>query len=234
MQFDISFTNRKRNLYSLFVLIIVGVGSVKLTAVPEISPIVPFLILISTFLFVISSRLIVKSYFTNIATFTFEKNKIQIVVFNAVKSLQHKEYDLTIDDISSYKITSIGGYDNLIDFTFKMKNEKQFYFSFKLNKSANEFLNFFNQKILDVNQNLDVNDKINLIPSFYATDKALAVFKIATILSFILIISHLILNPKTSYGSILITISYLLHYSLSRKNNIIIYKKLKSGIALDV
>ena len=88
------------------------------------------------------------------------------------------------------------------------------------------FTIFYNQ-IKEYNTNIAVEDQIRLLPGFFASKTGKIIVYLLTTLIVAAIVLHLVIDPKSSYATLLISIGLVAGFFSKRKSSLELYKKIK-------
>jgi len=104
---------------------------------------------------------------------------------------------------------------------------------FKDDKSFKEMLNggclltvFYNQ-VKQYNVNKAQEDQIQLLPGFFASKTGTILIYLVAVLIIVAIIIHLLIDPSSSFATLLISIGLVAGFFSKRKDSLVLYKKIK-------
>lgn len=227
MEYCLKYFERTKHFYTVFIGILVGVGLVKLTAIPSIPSIVPTSILISTFLFVFLSKKILYYFFSHDVRFTINDSTMLI---NDDRLNTFHEFVFLVEEIDKYKISLVnGGKKDFINLKLVINNGTHFIYSFEKNKQSLNFIEKLNSKILKQNQLNQGQKNIELMPSFFNTPFGLITLKVIISFSILLIIYSILFVPKVTIGSVLILTASIIQLFVLRKSDQSLREKLLTG-----
>lgn len=165
--------------------------------------------------------------------FTFE---IEIITTDKSLSFsikeRHKDFtDIQLSEIKQYKILFVNRrFADIIIYWDKNRKSEYSFLREKVddNKiSGNDLIEKIHCIILKHNSILDVNDKIELLPSFYASNFGVYTILFMIILFIIAVILHIIYSIKTLPFTLFFSAAIIIQLMLRRKTDLEFYKKMK-------
>jgi len=227
---------------SFFIAVIIPFGSVllwiylgRLLSVPSVVGIP-----IAIFLFV--SPLIfkkkIKAIFTSKVLLEMDKDSFSVLYLDSDGESVKKQRIYPWESIQGYNFYFGESTPTITALTlhFKKGLPKSFNFfdkEFKDTKSFNEMFNseclltlFYNQ-VKQYNDNKAQEDQIQLLPGFFATKTGKIIIYLLAALIIAAIVFHLIIDIKSSFATLLISIGLVAGFFSKRKSSLELYKKIK-------
>ena len=203
---------------------------------------VPTIIAIPIIIFLFISPLIfkkkIKAIFTSKVLLEMDKDYFSILYLDSDDESVKKQKVYLWNSIQSFDFSFGENTPILTALTFHFKKgmPKTFNFfdkEFKDDKSFKEMLKgeciltlFYNQ-VKQYNANKTEEDQIHLVPGFFATKTGKIIIYLLATLIVAAIVFHLIIDPKSSFATLLISIGLVASFFSKRKGSLELYKKIK-------
>lgn len=226
MDFILTYFNRKWVLYGYLIFVIICFISIYHLNSINAAPILIILIIFFLILIISFSKKIINKWFLKNIQLTISSSCISIKKIN--KYGEQESLIITqFKDIRKYEINLVGGSSDFYELQLYFFSGKNSTYTFPVTDSNFLILKTLYTSIEDYSKNnfSDNNNKLN--SGFLSTNKGLIVIKIYAIITFLIIVLHILLDTKTSFASILISISILFQLIGTRKQQIILIEKLK-------
>jgi len=201
-----------------------------ITLYSELPKIIGIIIILSGFGVVALSNKIIKKWYSKKMYLKIDENIFIIELTDLTDEIIEK-YNIPYEELLSYSIGVNGSNSYYYEFTIYIDKTKHSYV-FKCTEETNKALTTFNNKIVDIN-NTRFKNKIDFKDSFFATPKGLLTIQVFTLLFIIAFIAHVIYIPKSSFGTLIISLGTLFQLIGLRNSGLRISKKINSGEALN-
>ncbi len=206
-------------------MLIGGFISISLSAIIHSIP----LIILSFFIFIISpivfNKPLSKLFFKEIHLI-FEERIVRIEILNFKTKQIERDYQFSYEDIKSCILSSTSARTSTIKIFFYHSNKFQCSFT----DESKEIINKDNNLSFEVYRNLYFfNNRITLLPPFYASKNGKTALIVLTIIMIIAITENIVYKPQAIPFSLLIGAVLFLQIIARRKRDIEIYNKQISG-----
>ena len=237
MQYETKEYNATRAFYSLLIAypgtLILWIVLGRWLGIPAIIVTIIFM-----FMFVLPMffKKRIMALFTSKALLEMEKDSFSVLYLNSEGNVV-KERKIYWDTIQSYSFYLGEKTPTITALTlhFKKGLPKSFNFvdkQFEDTKSFNEMLKgeclltFFCNQVKQYNTGRLESDQIHLSPGFFASKTGLISIYLITLLVILAIIFHLIVAPKSSFATLLISVGLLTGFVSKRQRLLELYKKI--------
>jgi hypothetical protein len=227
---------------SFFLAVIVPFGSVILWIYLGRLLSVPSLVGIPIAIFLFISPLIfkkkIKAIFTSKVLLEMDKDSFSVSYLDSDDERVKKQKVYLWNSIQSFDFSFGENTPILTALTFHFKKgmPKTFNFfdkEFKDDKSFKEMLksecllNMFYNQVKQYNATKTAEEQIQLVPGFFATKTGKIIIYLLATLIVAAIVLHLIIDPKSSFATLLISIGLVAGFFYKRKASLELYKKIK-------
>ncbi len=192
----------------------------------EFPKIIAILIVLFGLLIISISYKVIEKRFTQNLCLIIDQAGL-IIKLTDLKEIEIETINLSYCDINSFSISFINNIPYFYEFTLFLNNRKLFYV-FKATEETNNALTTFTKKIVEINKNTTV-DKIEYKEAFFATKKGLLAVKIFSFCFLVAFILHITFIPKSSFGTLFISVGTLANLIGLRKNGLKINKIINEG-----
>jgi hypothetical protein len=228
--------------FFLFIIVIFGVVfSIYLLKLLDTPPLLGVILSMSILVSPLFFKQKIMAFYTKNTTIRLIDESIVILYYGMDEKniLKEKRYPLIL--LKSYNFDFGGSRPQLtaLNLHFKKGLPKTFNFidkEFKDSKSFTEmlknecFVTFFYSYVKQYNINKEEDDKIKMVPGFFATKTGTIIIYCIAVLIIIAIVLHLIIAPKSSFATLLISISLVASFFSKRKKLIEINNKVMETV----